>query len=44
MSETKKKKPWVKPVLRRITRDEALEIFARHPTAAVPDPIKNRLK
>lgn len=27
------KKPWTKPVVQKLTRDEALEVLARHPKA-----------
>jgi hypothetical protein len=42
MNETSMKKPWIKPEVRRLTKDEVLDLLSRNPTAEVP--IKKFLK
>jgi hypothetical protein len=42
MNETNMKKPWIKPEVRRLTKDEALDRLSRDPTAEVS--IKKFLK
>jgi hypothetical protein len=42
MNEVNMKKPWIKPEVRRLSKDEVLDLLSRNPTAEVP--LKARLK
>jgi hypothetical protein len=44
MNERTVKKPWSKPEVRRLSKDEVLDLLSRHPAAEVPDTIKVRFK
>jgi hypothetical protein len=44
MNERTMKKPWSNPEVRRLAKDEVLDLLSRHPAAEVPDPMKARLK
>jgi hypothetical protein len=42
MNEVNMKKPWIKPEVCRLSKDEVLDLLSRNPTAEVP--LKARLK